>query len=141
MKLRRTITTLALAAAMLAAIAAPAWAGSPHFVDGTVTATRTADTLTVSGKEAGLGSEESVHVVVEAQAACLNPGENFPQASNKESFSAAVDAPVTNGKAVFEATVVFTFQPKCVPPMRLVIGDVTVTDTSNGISTTIPGEF
>jgi len=32
-----------------------AFAGGPHFVDGTVTATRTDNTLTVSGKEAGLG--------------------------------------------------------------------------------------
>jgi hypothetical protein len=138
---KRIIVALAAAAALTVGAAGTALAGSPHFVDDQLTATRTGDTLTVSGKEAGLGSEESVHVVVEAKAACLNPGENFPQAANKESFSAAGDFPVTNGKAYFEVTVVFTFQPKCVPPMRLVIGDVTVTDTSNGISTTIPGEF
>jgi hypothetical protein len=139
--IRRALTAVALAALLTATFATAALAGSPHFVDGTVTATRTGDTLTVAGKEAGLGDEASVHIVVEAKAACLNRGENFPEASNKESFSAAVDAPVTNGKAVFEVTLVFALQPACAPPMRLVIGEVTIADTSNGISTTIPGEF
>ena len=34
-----------------------ALAGSPHFVDDTVTVTRTGDSLLVSGKEADLGDE------------------------------------------------------------------------------------
>jgi flagellar capping protein FliD len=136
---RRILTTLALTAALLAAVAAPAYAGSPHFVDGTVTATRTGDTLTVSGKEAGLGDETQITVEASATAACLNPGDNFPQAANKESVTASAVVPVQNGKAYFSLDLVATFQPSCSPPMTVVFGDVTVTDVTNGISTTLPG--
>ncbi len=139
--LRRILTTLALAAALLAAVAAPAYAGSPHFVDSTVTATRTGDTLTVSGKEAGLGDETQIHIVAEATAACLNPGDNFPQAANKQTVTADADVPVQNGKAYFSLDLVAVFQPHCSPPMTVVFGDVTVADTTNGISTTLSGTF
>ena len=61
------------------------WAGSPHFV-GTPTVTRDGNSLTVSGKEAGLGNETQVEIQISVQAACLNPGQNFPQAANKETF-------------------------------------------------------
>ena len=139
--MKRILTTLAIAIALLAAAAAPAWAGSPHFVDDQLTATRTADTLTVSGKEAGLGDEAQVHVVASATAACLNPGGNFPQAANKETVTAEGDFPVQNGKAYFSLDLVAVFQPHCSPPMSIVFGDVTVTDATNGISTTLPGTF
>ena len=59
-------------ALMLTATAA--WAGSAHFVDGTVTKTVSGNTLTVSGKEAGLGDEAQVHIVVSATALCINNG-------------------------------------------------------------------
>jgi hypothetical protein len=139
--LRRTLTTLTLTAALLAVVAAPAWAGSPHFVDGTVTATRTGDTLTVSGKEAGLGDETQITVEASATAACLNPGQRFPQATNKESVTASATVPVQSGKADFSLDLVATFQPKCSPPMSVVFGDVTVTDATNGISTVLSGTF
>jgi flagellar capping protein FliD len=138
---RRILTTLALAAALLAAIVVPAYAGSPHFVDDQLTATRTGDTLTVSGKEAGLGDETQITVEASATAACLNPGDNFPQAANKESVTASAVVPVQNGKAYFSLDLVATFQPSCSPPMTVVFGDVTVTDTTNGISTTLSGLF
>jgi hypothetical protein len=141
MKTRRILTTLALGAALLAAVAVPAYAGSPHFVDDQLTATRTADTLTVSGKEAGLGDETQIHVVLTATASCVNPGGNKPQAANKESVSAAGDFPVQSGKADFELSVTATFQPPCSPPMTIVYSDVTVTDTTNGISATLSGLF
>src|SRR4029453_11557951 len=60
--------------------AGAAWAGSPHFVDDTVTKVVNADnSLTVSGKEAGLGDEEQVHIVVTATALCINGGGNHPK--------------------------------------------------------------
>lgn len=133
-----------LPAAMLAVVAflAPAaWAGSPHFVDDTVTATRTDNSLTVSGKEAGLGDEAQVHIVVSATALCINPGDHHPKAPNKESLNAAGDFPVQNGKANFSLTLTATFQPQCSPPMTVVFTDVTVTDTTNGISTSLSGTF
>jgi hypothetical protein len=60
LKIKRALTVLGLAAALTVGVAGTALAGSPHFVDGTVTATRTGDTLTVSGKEAGLGDETQI---------------------------------------------------------------------------------
>jgi hypothetical protein len=140
MVMRRFIpTALVLMAAGF--IGAPvAWAGSPHFV-GAVTATRTDNSLTVSGKEAGLGDEEQVNIVVTATAECINKGEKHPKAANKESVSAEENVPVQNGKANFSLTVTATLKPSCSPPMTLVFTDVTVTDTTNGISASLTGTF
>jgi hypothetical protein len=119
----------------IAAFAAPGvWAGSPHFVSNTVTATRTDNTLIVSGKEAGLGDEAQVHIEVSATALCINPGGNHPKAVNKESVSVGDNFPVQNGKAEFSLSLTATFQPECSPPMTVEFHDVTVTDTTNGIS-------
>jgi hypothetical protein len=124
------------------AIAVPvALAGSPHFVDDSVSATRSGDSLIVSGKEAGLGDESQVHIVVSATALCINPGGNHPQAANKESVSSEGDFPVQNGKANFSLTLTATFQPQCSPPMTVEYTDVTVTDTTNNISTSLSGTF
>jgi hypothetical protein len=132
--MRRTLLFGALALA-IAAVAVPvAWAGSPHFVSNTVTATRTDDSLVVSGKEAGLGDEAQVHIVVTATAVCINPGGKHPRAVNKESVSAEGDFPVQNGKAEFSLTLTATFQPECSPPMTVEFRDVTVTDETSGIS-------
>jgi hypothetical protein len=130
-----------LALGLTVVAVAPAWAGSPHFVDDSVTATRTGDSLTVSGKEAGLGDEAQVHIVVTATALCINGGGNHPKAANKESVSAEGDFPVQNGKANFSLTLTAVFQPPCNPPMTVAFTDVTVTDTTNGISTTLSGTF
>jgi hypothetical protein len=105
--------------------AVPVLAGNAHFV-GTPTATRSGNSLTVSGKVAGLGNIPDIFVEISAQAACLNRGENFPQAANKQSFSADGRFPVQTGKADFILTLTATFQPKCSPPMRIVFGPVTV---------------
>jgi hypothetical protein len=126
----------------LGAFAAPAvFAGSPHFVSNTVTASRTDDSLTVSGKEAGLGDEAQVHIEVSATALCINPGGKHPKAVNKESVSVGDNFPVQNGKAEFSLTVTATFTPNCSPPMTVAFTDVTVTDTTNDISKTISGTF
>ena len=132
--MRRLVLTAVLAVATAAVAVPVAWAGSPHFVSNTVTATRTDNSLTVSGKEAGLGDEAQVHIVVSATAVCINPGGNHPKAVNKESVSNAGDFPVQNGKAEFSLTLTATFQPDCTPPMTVEFRNVTVTDTTNGIS-------
>jgi hypothetical protein len=124
MKRSIVVVTAVLATLMLSATAA--WAGNPHFV-GTPTVTKSGDSLLVSGKVAGLGNETQIHVVASAQAACLNPGQNFPQAANKQTFSAEGDFPVQNGKANFNLTLTATFSPKCSPPMTVVWGPVTIT--------------
>lgn len=133
---RRTLAVLTLVCALVGVSALPALAGSPHFVDDTVVATVDGATLTVSGKEAGLGDESQIHIVVSATAACVNPGGNKPSAGNKETFTAEGDFPVQNGKATFSLTLTATFQPSCSPPMSVVWSGGTVTDTTSGISET-----
>jgi hypothetical protein len=132
--MRRLLLVAALALTTAAVAVPVAWAGSPHFVSNTVTATRTDDSLIVSGKEAGLGDEAQVHIVVTATAECINPGSKHPKAANKESVSAEGDFPVQNGKAEFSLTLTATFQPSCSPPMTVRFTNVTVTDETNGIS-------
>ena len=118
-----------------------AWAGSPHFVDSSVTATRSGDSLIVQGKEAGLGDEAQVDILVTATALCINNGGNHPRATNKATASAEGQFPVQNGKAEFSLTLTATFQPPCSPPMTIAWTDVVVTDLTNGITTTVPGTF
>jgi hypothetical protein len=90
--------------------------------------------LSASGKEAGLGDEDQVHIVGTATASCINPGNNHPKAANKEAFSAEGNFPVQNGKANFSLTLTATFQPSCSPPMTVLWTDITVADETNGIS-------
>jgi hypothetical protein len=117
------------------AIAIPsAWAGSPHFITHEFSTSTSGSTLTVSGKEAGLGDESQVHIVLTATAECINGGGKHPKATNKTSVAAAGDFPVQNGKADFTFTVTATFSPDCSPPMTVVFSDVVLTDTTNGIS-------
>jgi hypothetical protein len=125
--------------AALMALATPAFAGSPHFVD--VNVSRSGNTLTVSGKEAGLGNETQVHIEVSATALCINNGGKHPKAVNKTSVNAAGDFPVQNGKAVFSLTLTAVFQPDCSPPMSVVFTDVVVSDTEHGVTQRFPGTF
>jgi len=138
--MRRLIPTMLVALAMAAVGAPVAWAGSPHFV-GAVTATRTDNSLTVSGKEAGLGNEEEVNIRVTATAECINRGGKHPKAENKGTLSTSENVPVQNGRANFSLTLTATFQPECTPPMTLAFTNVTVTDTTNNISANLTGTF
>jgi hypothetical protein len=140
MKLKRRILTLASVLMISALAVTPVFAGSPHFV-GDISVTRDGNSLTVSGKEAGLGNETQVHIVVTADAQCINPGTKHPKAANKESLSAEGDFPVQNGKAEFSLTLTATFQPDCTPPMTVVFTNVVVSDAEHGISVTFPGPF
>ena len=128
----RAFGVFLLALALVTAVPA-AWAGSPHFVSD-ISVTRSGNTLTVSGKEAGLGNESQVHIVLTISAQCINPGDKHPQAANKESFSAAGDFPVQNGKADFTLSVTAVFQPDCSPPMTVEFADITIADDEHGIT-------
>jgi len=134
--IRRALTALALATALTLS-AAPAWAGSPHFVDDQTVATTDGATLTVAFKEAGLGDEPQVHLVLTADAACVNPGGNKPQAVNKTSVVAEGDFPVQSGQASGELVATATFQPSCSPPMTVEFSNVVLTDQTSGISVTL----
>jgi hypothetical protein len=135
--IRRVLAILALTAAVAGIGATTASAGSPHFVDDQTQATISGNTLTVNGKEAGLGDEAQIHVVLTAEAQCVNPGDNHPKAANKESFTAAGDFPVQNGKADFSLSVTAVFSPSCSPPMTVQFTSVVVTDTTNGLTATL----
>ena len=139
--MRRTMTFLAGLLALAAVSAPAAHAGSPHFINSAFSASSAGNTLTVSGKEAGLGDEAQIHVELSATALCINPGGNHPKATNKTSVSAAGDFPVQNGKAEFTLTATASFQPECSPPMTVQFTDVTVTDTTNALTHTFPGTF
>ena len=138
--MRRFIPTILVVLAMGAVGAPVALAGSPHFV-GAPTATRTDNTLTVSGKEAGLGDLDQVNIQLTATALCINNGGNHPKAVNKSFPAAEGQFPVQNGKADFTLSVTATFQPECSPPMTVSYTNVVVTDTTNGISHSFPGTF
>jgi hypothetical protein len=131
---RKLALTAALTLALLAATAAPALAGSPHFVDDKVTLSQDGATLTVAFKEAGLGDEDQVHVVLSATAECVNPGGNKPSAANKQTLTAEGDFPVQRGSTEGELSVTASFQPPCSPPMTVVYSSVVLTDVTSGIS-------
>jgi hypothetical protein len=135
------LTLLTLAAA---AVAVPAWAGSPHFV-GTPTITRSGDALTVTGKVAGLGNETQINVAVTADVACVNPGNNEPKAENKGATIAEGTFPVQNGKANFSVTGTGTTSPDCSPPMTLRYSNVVVTVSGDSFDPDLvfafPGTF
>lgn len=136
---RFVLATAVLVALFMFAGSQVAFAGSPHFVS--ANATRSGNTLTVSGKEAGLGNETQVHIVLNATAQCINGGGKHPKAVNKENVSAAGDFPVQNGQATFTLTVTATFKPDCSPPMSVVFTNVTLTDAAHNVTAKIPGTF
>ena len=136
----RKLIILAISVFVAIAMSPTAAAGSPHFVGG-FTVEATDSSLTVSGKEAGLGNEEQVEIQLTADALCINPGKKHPKADNKESASAVGEFPVQNGKANFTLTATATFQPNCSPPMTVVWTNIVVTDLTNGISKSIPGTY
>jgi hypothetical protein len=132
----KQICTLAMGAlATLALTMSTAWAGSPHFVSCGV-ASVNGTCVSVSGKEAGLGSEEQISIELTATAQCINPGNHHPQAGNKADIAAGTDVPVQNGKANYTVTGCAEFQPDCTPPMTVVLTDILITDTTNNISCT-----
>jgi hypothetical protein len=118
------------------ALAAPAWAGNPHFV-GTPTFTVSGSTITVSAKEAGLGDEAQIVAVLSGTAVCINGGGHHPKAVNKTSFSTSSTEPVQNGKADYTLSVTAVFSPSCSPPMTVQFTSATLTDTTNNLSVTL----
>jgi hypothetical protein len=138
--MQQRILSVLLSIVLLGALTTTgALAGSPHFVSTSVV--RTDDSLTVFGKEAGLGNEAQVHIVVTTTALCINHGGQHPKAVNKEDLSAEGDFPVQNGKANFSLTLTATFQPECSPPMTVAFTNVVVCDTTNNICNAFSGTF
>lgn len=138
----RTGLLAVVSVVFVALLLAPmALAGSAHFIDSAFVVSRDDNTLTVSGKEAGLGDEPQIHVELTVTAACINPGDNHPKAANKQSLAAEGDFPVQNGKANFSLSVAAAFQPSCSPPMTVVFGEIVVTDAFNGLVYVFSGTY
>ena len=108
-----------------------AYSGSPHFTACSVAIS--GDTLTADGKIAGLGSETQVHIVLTADAACINRGGHNPSAANKDTVTAEGDFPVQNGKALFSLDATAAFQPTCSPPMEVVFSNISVCDDEHDV--------
>ncbi len=128
--MRRVSLVLAVVAGVWL-VAAAAWAGSPHFVS--CTQTISGNTLTVDGKEAGLGNETQVTIELNAEAQCINGGGHHPKAVNKESLNTSGTFPVQNGQALFQLSVTASFQPECSPPMSVIFVEVSACDTAHGV--------
>jgi hypothetical protein len=121
--LAAVVTTLVLTASLV-------FAGNAHFV-GTPTITTSGNTVTVSGKVAGLGNIPDIHVTFTADASCVNPGAHHPKAANKQSVGGGGDFPVQNGKADFSVSGTAVFSPDCTPPMTLVWSNIQITVTAD----------
>jgi hypothetical protein len=127
--LRKTGIGITAALAVVLTTALVAAVSNAHFV-GTPTINESGNTVTASGKVAGLGNVEVITVTVSGDAACINPGAKHPKAANKESFSDTENVPVQNGKATFRLTLTATFQPNCSPPMTVDWSNVSITVTA-----------
>ena len=138
MRSSRLVVAVVLTA-LVALVAAPAHAhaDSPRFVDGAFSVRASGPTLTVDGREAGLGDQAEVRIVVTALALCVDGGGDRPETENRTSAGAAEDVPVQNGKAQFSVTLMASFQPRCGPPMTVAFRDIRVSDITNGVSTVV----
>jgi len=140
---------------LVAFSASVALAVSPHFVraDATLSGTN----LVVSFKEAGLGTNQLISYEANADATatyvCVNRGGANPSAQNKTTVSGPVSATGTfsSGKNG-QVTASLTLSPpsaggfSCPTGQSLEIAQVTytnvsITDTTNGITEPIPGTF
>jgi hypothetical protein len=140
MRLKKRYAVAAALVGAIAAISAVAIAGSPHQV-GTCTVTQSGNVLTIDNcKEAGLGDESQINVTISATALCINNGGNHPKAVNKTSPTANIQVPVQNGKAEFgPVDLTATFSPSCTPPMTVQFTDISIVDTTNGITLVFTG--
>lgn len=117
-------------AGLLVGTVAIASAGNAHFV-GTPQISVSGNTVTVSGKVAGLGNIPQINVSVSGDAECVNRGNKNPSAENKDTFAAQGSFPVQNGKANFSLTLSASFQPDCTPPMRVEWSNISIVVTAN----------
>ncbi len=133
MKMRRVGLLVGILAMLALFAQQAALAGSPHFV-GTPMFTTVGNTAIVMAKEAGLGNEPQINVVLSGTAECINGGGKHPRAVNKTSFSQSSTEPVQNGQSTYTLMATATFSPSCSPPMTVKFTSLTLTDTTNNLS-------
>jgi hypothetical protein len=155
MRLKKRFVALAALVGAVAALSTAALATSPHFVR--ADAQLSGANLVVSFKEAGLGTNQLITYVANADATatyvCVNRGGGNPSASNKTTVSGPVSATGTfsSGKNG-QVTASLTLMPPgpggftCPNGQSREIAQVTytnvsITDTTNGVTESIPGTF
>jgi hypothetical protein len=137
----RKIGIIAAVLTMLVLTVTSVLAVNAHFLYANVTEV-TANSITVSFKEAGLGnSVSSVLIELSGNAECINPGSKHPKASNKTGFLVSDIYDVSNGQATGSLKATATTSPSCTPPMTLAWTDLRVTDTWSGAYIDIPGTY
>ncbi|HBY92561.1 MAG: hypothetical protein M5U01_31900 [Ardenticatenaceae bacterium] len=154
--MRRVALAIALTLFVTSLVVPAALAANPHFINASANLDQNGN-LVVSWKEAGLGDNQLIDYTASADAtatyACINGGGKHPQATNKETVSGPVSASGTfsSGKNG-QITASLTVPPpdkgdfSCPPGQRLVLAsvsytNVSITDTTNGITEPIPGTF
>jgi hypothetical protein len=154
--MRKMLLFLATIGAAVALAVPSAFADSPHFIRATGNL-NSDGTLTVSFKEAGLGTNQLITYTATADATavyvCVNRGGGNPSASNKTTVSGPVSATGTfsSGKNG-QVTASLTLSPpsagdfSCPPGQSLAVAsvsytNVTITDTTNNVSEPVGGTF
>jgi hypothetical protein len=146
-----TVTSLVLVGMMSSA----AFAENAHFVRASARLSGT--NLIVSFKEAGLGDNQLITFVASADGTatyvCVNRGGANPSASNKETVNGPITASGTfsSGKNGTISQSLTLSPPdsgdfSCPPGQQLAIAqasysNVAITDTTNGVTESIPGTF
>jgi hypothetical protein len=153
--MKRLFALLSASLIALFAFATTAHAVSPHFVSASAQLSGT--NLVVNFKEAGLGTNQLITYVAAADSTvtyvCVNRGGANPSASNKTTISGPVSASGTfsSGKNG-QVTASLTLSPpgpgsfSCPSGQSREIAqvsytNVTITDTTNGVTEPIPGTF
>jgi hypothetical protein len=154
-QMKRRIATVALVFMAVAMIAQQALAQNEHFIRASGNLNNNG-TLTVSFKEAGLGTNQEIHYTLTADATatyvCVNRGGANPSAQNKTTVAGPVSAEGTfNSGKNGQVTASLTVSPppsdiSCPPGQSLELASVSytnvvLTDTTNNVVQPIPGTF
>lgn len=153
--MKRLLVLLFAPLLLVLSVAVPAHADSPHFNQASARLSGT--DLVVSWKESGLGNNQQINYTASAQATatyvCVNNGGKNPSAQNKETVSGPVSATGTfssgkNGSISQSLTLHPPSQGafSCPSGQSLELAEVSytsvsITDTTNGITESIPGTF
>lgn len=152
MAFRRALMLVAAVAATCAATTVAQATSGAHFMPDTTDSVNSSGALVVSIDEAGVGNATvnySVSTNATATYACINGGGNHPKASNKETFASALTgggsfSPI-NGRvmASFSVGPLSADGFSCPSGQSLVLAavsysNVVLTDTTNGVSITLP---
>jgi hypothetical protein len=154
--LKKRALLVALATLFVVSIGSQAaLAVSPHFIraDGTLSGT----SLTVSFKEAGLGTNQNIDYVLSADVSatyvCVNNGGANPSAANKTTINTRLEVPGTfssgkNGQVTASLTLNapsagdFTCPPgQTLRLAEVTYTNVTLTDTTNDVTIEVEGTF